>query len=57
MLIDVGASALRIKRPEQSKRGNSIMNAFLNGDSVKALLDEHYKHIGFEYPGINEFEA
>ena len=33
------------------------MKAFLNGESVKALFDVHYKQRGFEYPGIFVFEA
>ena len=57
MVIAVGASPLTTKRFEQSSIGYSIVNAFVNGDFVRALFDIHCKQRSFEYPGILVFEA
>ena len=34
-----------------------IMKLFENGESVKALLELHYKHMDLVYPAIMLFEA
>ena len=57
MVIAIGASPLTTKRFEQSSIGYSIVNAFVNGDFVRALFDIHCKQRSFEYPGILVFEA
>ena len=57
MLIADGASPLTTNRFEQSNEGYAIVKVLMNGDSVKALFDVHYKQRGFEYPGIFVFEA
>ena len=56
MLIAVGASPLTTNKFEQSNIDYAIVKLLVKGDKT-ALFDKHYKHRGFEYPGINEFEA